>query len=310
MQQTAIHSTRFMNNLPLLRDLQVFVLVARCSSFIAAAEQLGVSAAFISKRIAILEKTLNLSLLHRTTRKVAITEDGKRIYQWMQRILNDIDHMMDDVSVIRQQPRGLLRVVSSIGFGRRFVAPALSALTRQYPELDIRLYVSDKLTDLIQDEFDLDVRVGNEISSHLIARKLSENYRILCAAPHYLQHHGLPKKFSDLATHSCLVIKERDHPFGLWRMQNKTCEETVKVTGTLSANHGEIVRQWCLEGHGIALRSVWDVKEDINAGRLIRILPDYYQTADIWAVYVRRLENSAKMRVAVEFLRHYFQQHI
>lgn len=299
-----------MNNLPLLSDLQVFVLVARGTSFIAAAEQLGVSAAFVSKRIAILEKTLNLSLLHRTTRKVAITEDGERVYEWTQRILNDIDHMMDDVSVIRQQPGGLLQVVSSIGFGRHFVAPALAALSDSYPELEIRLNVSDKLVDLIEEGFDLDIRVGNDIPPHLIARKLSANHRILCASADYLQQHGTPKKLSDLTGHSCLVIKERDHPFGLWRLQSKNHDESVKVTGALSSNHGEIVRQWSLEDKGIALRSIWDVKDDVAKGRLVHILPEYYQPADIWAVYARRLENSAKLRVAVDFMRQYFQHHL
>lgn len=310
MPQPAKHYIYFMNNLPLLSDLHVFVLVARCTSFIAAAEQLGVSAAFVSKRIAVLERTLNVSLLHRTTRKVAITEDGERVYAWTQRILSDLDHMMDDVSLIRQLPRGLLQMVSSIGFGRRFVAPALQALSQQYPDLEIRLTVSDKLIDLIQEGFDLDIRIGNDIPANLIARKLSANHRILCAAPAYLAKHGTPKKLHDLTGYCCLVIKERDHPFGLWRLKNKDNEESVKVTGALSSNHGEIVRQWSLQGCGIALRSIWDVKEDIQQGRLLHILPDYYQPADIWAVYVRRLENSAKMRVTVEFLRQYFQQNI
>ena len=119
-----------MNNMPILSDLRVFVLVARRAGFAAAAEELGVSPAFISKRIALLEKALDVSLLHRTTRRVAITEDGERIYEWAQRILNDVDQMMDELSEVRQAPQGMLRVVSSFGFGRRFVAPALSALAR------------------------------------------------------------------------------------------------------------------------------------------------------------------------------------
>lgn len=119
-----------MNNMPILSDLRVFVLVARRAGFAAAAEELGVSPAFISKRIALLEKALDVSLLHRTTRRVAITEDGERIYEWAQRILNDVDQMMDELSEVRRAPQGMLRVVSSFGFGRRFVAPALSALAR------------------------------------------------------------------------------------------------------------------------------------------------------------------------------------
>lgn len=243
-----------MNNMPILSDLRVFVLVARRAGFATAAEELGVSPAFISKRIALLEKTLDVSLLHRTTRRVAITEDGERIYEWAQRILNDVDQMMDELSEVRQAPQGMLRVVSSFGFGRRFVAPALSALARQYPQLELRLDVSDRLVDLVSEGFDLDIRIGDDIAPNLIARKLADNQRILCASPAYLQRHGAPKNPAELAGRSCLVIKERDHPFGLWRLQGPSGEETVKVTGALASNHGEIVHQWCLDGQGVALR--------------------------------------------------------
>lgn len=298
-----------MNNLPILSDLQVFVLVARRAGFAAAAEELGVSPAFISKRIALLEKALNVCLLHRTTRRVTITEDGERIYEWALRILNDVDQMMDEVSAIRQDPQGTLRIVTSFGFGRRFVAPALSELAMQFPSLDLRLEVSDRLLDMASEGFDLDIRIGDEIAPNLIARKLAQNHRILCAAPEYLAKNREPKNLNELSGRACLVIKERDHPFGLWRLQGPGGEESVKVTGVLSSNHGEIVHQWCLDGLGIALRSLWDVKESIASGRLVHILPEYSQPANIWAVYVSRLATSAKIRVTVEFLRNYFQQH-
>ncbi|EOX2433619.1 MULTISPECIES: LysR substrate-binding domain-containing protein [Serratia] len=303
------HKTRIMNNMPILSDLRVFVLVARRAGFAAAAEELGVSPAFISKRIALLEKALDVSLLHRTTRRVAITEDGERIYEWAQRILNDVDQMMDELSEVRQAPQGMLRVVSSFGFGRRFVAPALSALAREYPQLELRLDVSDRLVDLVSEGFDLDIRIGDDIAPNLIARKLADNQRILCASPAYLQRHGVPKSVAELAGRACLVIKERDHPFGLWRLQGPGGEETVKVTGALASNHGEILHQWCLDGQGVALRSAWDVKENIDSGRLVHILPEYFQPANIWAVYVSRLATSAKVRVTVEFLRDYFREH-
>jgi len=119
----------------------------------------------------------------------------------------------------------------------------------------------------------------------------------------------VPKSVAELAGRACLVIKERDHPFGLWRLQGPGGEETVKVTGALASNHGEIVHQWCLDGQGVALRSAWDVKENIDSGRLVHILPEYFQPANIWAVYVSRLATSAKVRVTVEFLRDYFREH-
>ena len=160
-----------MNNLPLLNDLRVFMLVARRAGFAAAAEELGVSPAFISKRVSLLEQTLNVVLLHRTTRRVTITEEGERIYEWAQRILQDVDEMMDELSDVRQVPQGTLRIISSFGFGRRVVAPALSALALQYPQLELRFDVQDRLVDLVNEGVDLDIRVGDDIAPNLIARQ-------------------------------------------------------------------------------------------------------------------------------------------
>ncbi|HBV3396313.1 LysR substrate-binding domain-containing protein [Klebsiella pneumoniae] len=303
------HKTQIMNNLPLLNDLRVFMLVARRAGFAAAAEELGVSPAFVSKRVSLLEQTLNVMLLHRTTRRVTITEEGERIYEWAQRILQDVDEMMDELSDVRQVPQGTLRIISSFGFGRRVVAPALSALALQYPQLELRFDVQDRLVDLVNEGVDLDIRVGDDIAPNLIARQLAANHRVLCASPQFLDRHAPPKQLSDLAALPCLVIKERDHPFGVWQLHSKEGQHAIKVTGPLSSNHGEIVHQWCLDGQGIALRSWWDVRENIASGHLVQVLPDYWQPANVWAVYVSRLATSAKIRTTVEFLRHYFQQH-
>ncbi|HHU2239230.1 TPA: DNA-binding transcriptional regulator DmlR, partial [Escherichia coli] len=118
-----------------------------------------------------------------------------------------------------------------------------------------------------------------------------------------------PKHLTDLSALPCLVIKERDHPFGVWQLRNKEGHHAIKVTGPLSSNHGEIVHQWCLDGQGIALRSWWDVSENIASGHLVQVLPEYYQPANVWAVYVSRLATSAKVRITVEFLRQYFAEH-
>ncbi|MFT3211930.1 LysR substrate-binding domain-containing protein [Klebsiella pneumoniae] len=303
------HKTQIMNNLPLLNDLRVFMLVARRAGFAAAAEELGVSPAFVSKRVSLLEQTLNVMLLHRTTRRVTITEEGERIYEWAQRILQDVDEMMDELSDVRQVPQGTLRIISSFGFGRRVVAPALSALALQYPQLELRFDVQDRLVDLVNEGVDLDIRVGDDIAPNLIARQLAANHRVLCASPQFLARHAPPKQLSDLVALPCLVIKERDHPFGVWQLHSKEGQHAIKVTGPLSSNHGEIVHQWCLDGQGIALRSWWDVRENIASGHLVQVLPDYWQPANVWAVYVSRLATSAKIRTTVEFLRHYFQLH-
>ncbi len=295
-----------MNNLPNPDDLRVFATVVRKASFSAAADELGASPAYVSKRIRLLEETLATRLLHRTTRRVAVTEDGERVFAWAQRILDDMDHLMQEVSATRSEPRGLLRVSCSFGFGRNIVAPALSGLAEKYPALQMRLELVDRMIDIAAEGVDLDIRVGDDIAPHLIARRLAANHRVLCAAPAYLARRSAPRQLNELAAHDCLVIKERDHPFGVWRLSSGASEQSVKVTGPLSSNHGEVVVQWALDGRGIALRSMWDVGEHLRAGQLVQVLPQWRQEANVWAVYPRRLQASAKLRVCVEFLQEHF----
>ena len=297
-----------MNKTPSNEDLRVFIVVARKSSFAAAAIELGVSAAYVTKRIRILEETLATKLLHRTTRRVVVTEEGERVYHWAQRVLDDIDHLMQEVSITRRVPRGLLRVSSSFGFGRNLVAPAISLLVERHPTLAVRFEVFDRLVDVAAEGFDLDLRVGDEIAPHLIARRLASNHRVLCAAPAYLAKRGAARTLADLANHDCLVIKERDHPFGVWKLDANGTEHTVKVTGPLSTNNGEIAVRWAVDGRGIVLRSMWDVGPLLRTGQLVQILPGHRQEANVWAVYPSRLSSSAKVRVCVEFLEDYFKR--
>lgn len=294
-----------MNNDPLPEDLRVFSAVVRKASFSGAAEELGVSPSYVTKRVQILESVLKTRLFHRTTRRVVVTEEGERVYHWALKILDDVDHLVEEIGITRQAPRGSLRVCSSFGFGRRMVAPALSAFSQLHPSLQVRFEVFDRLVDVASEGFDLDVRVGDEIAPHLIAKRLADNHRVLCAAPAYLKRAGIPKTLSDLATHDCLIIKERDHPFGVWRLHSRgrvRKESTIKVRGPLSSNNGEMVVQWAVDGRGVALRSTWDVGPLIAAGKLVHLLPEYTQEANVWAVYPSRLNTSAKVRVCVEFL--------
>ena len=297
-----------MHKTPATDDLRVFTAVVRRASFAEAATELGASPAYVSKRIRLLEDELAVKLLHRTTRRVAVTEEGERVFHWAQRILDDWDQLLQEVAVTRREPRGLLKVSCSFGFGRRVVAPVLSQLAERHPGLQVRLEVFDRLVDVAGEGFDLDIRVGDEIAPHLIARRLADNQRVLCAAPGYLARKGVPRSVADLASHDCLVIKERDHPFGVWRLRSGASDETVKVRGPLSANNGEMAVQWAVDGRGIVLRSLWDVGAELRSGRLVRLLPDWRQEANIWAVYPTRLERSAKVRVCVEFLQAHFDR--
>ncbi|MBA4707194.1 LysR family transcriptional regulator [Aquitalea aquatica] len=297
-----------MKDLLQLEDLRVFCLVVRKGGFAAAAEAMAASPAYVSKRIRVLEQCLGCRLLDRTTRRIAMTERGERIYGWAGKILQDVEQMSVEIGTAREQPRGIIRISSSFGFGRVHLAPALGELAQHYPELSIRFEVADCLVDLAQEGIDLDIRVGNQIAPQLLARKLANNRRILCASPTYLAQHGSPATLNALSQHNCLVIKERDHPFGVWRLLSPQGECSIRVQGALAANHGEVVHQWALQGHGIMLRSLWDVAHELEGGELVQVLPDYYLPADIWAVYPEKLANSAKLRVCVEFIQQYFQR--
>ncbi len=182
------------------------------------------------------------------------------------------------------------------------VAPALARLTEQYPQLGVRFDLFDRLVDVGGEGFDLDIRIGDDIAPHLIARWLASNHRVLCASPDYLARHGTPRQIADLATHACLAIKERDHPFGVWRLAERGETHSVKVTGPLSTNHGEVAVQWALAGRGIVLCLMWNVRPYLQSGALRQVMPDVTQPANVWAVYPARLATSAKVRACVDFL--------
>lgn len=293
---------------PLPEDLRVFLTVIRKAGFAAAADELGLSPAYVSKRIQILEATLATRLLHRTSRRVALTEDGERVQRWAVRILEDFQLLHDELSEAHAEPRGRLHLCSSFGFGRNHVAPAISQLAELYPQLEIRLDLFDRVVDIISEGFDLEIRVGDDIPGQHIGRRLVTNRRVLCAAPDYLERRGTPQALADLEQHDCLVLKERDNAFGLWQLEHDGANETVRVSGPLSSNSGEIVLQWALDGRGMLLRSLWDVRPLLEQGRLVQVLHEYTQSANVWAVYPTRLANSGKLRACVEFLQQHFQR--
>jgi LysR family transcriptional activator of dmlA len=231
-----------------------------------------------------------------------VTDAGERVYASAQQIFQGVEHLGETVAGGRLDPRGALRITTSFRLGRKHIAPALSLLAQRYPALDITLDAVDRRVDLISENIDLDVRVAEVEEPHLVAHRIAESTRVLCAAPSYLERRGLPASIAELSQHDCLVLRDRNQPFGVWRLTGPKGAEKVKVTGRLSSNNSEIVRGWAIDGHGILLPSRWDVHADLLAGRLVSILPPYWQPADIWAASTVRLSHSAKVRVCVRFL--------
>lgn len=290
-----------MNSLPPLQDIRVFVTVARLRSFSATANQLGVSPAYVSKRVGLLEKQLNAKLLLRSSRHMGLTMEGRVVFERASQLLEVMDQMLSEIGTEKLVARGEMRMVTSTGYGSLCIAPLLSQLAHSYPELRIDLELVDRPIDVIAEGFDMEIRIGGTLPGHLIARKLATNYRILCVSSDYIERNGMPQRLKDLEAHSCIGIRERDQNFGIWRMDGPKGIETVHPPTLLTTNNGEVARQWCLDGHGIMLRSFWSVREDIHAQRLVHILPEYTQHADVFAIYPSRLSASAKLRVCVEF---------
>lgn len=288
-------------------DLAVFCETVNYMSFSETAQMLGVSSAYITKRIQVLEEQLQVKLFYRTTRQVVLTEQGELVHALAQQILHNVDDLHEKIALSKKEPRGVLKVSTSFGFGRRVVGHSLAEFSLKYPLMQVRLEVFDRLVDLGKDKFDLDVRIGDIIAPNYIAKKLATNYRILCASPNYLKQHGTPKELADLAQHNCLIIKERDHPVGIWRLSSGSKVSNVKVHGSLVTNNGEIAVAWALGGHGIMLRSIWDSQQHLRSGELVHILKDYRQDANIWAVFPERLGATAKIKYCVKHLEEYFR---
>jgi LysR family transcriptional activator of dmlA len=242
-------------------------------------------------------------LFHRTTRRVVITQDGERAFQWAQQILGDANAMSEAFSSAKKEPSGLLRIATSQRLGREHVAPILSALGERFPRVDVWLELLDRRVDLITENFDIDIRVGDPTQPHLIAQHMVTSRRILCAAPEYLRKRGAPRSVRELAEHECLLYRERDQPFGMWRLSGPKGVESVKVTSRFSSNHSDVVRNWSIDGNGICLLSVWDIGRPLHEGRVMRVLPSHHEPADIWAMTSTRSAGSAKVRVCVQFLK-------
>ncbi len=291
-----------MNNI-LPQDLRVFIQAARRANFSAAALDLGASPAYVSKRIAMLESSLKVKLFHRSTRHVSVTERGELMLSWAQRVLDVYDQLEGTLQEPKVDIRGGLRIAASSGLGRNHVAPVLSELVKMHPGLEIDLEILDRSVDLVDEEFDIDVRVGDVREHHVIPHHLTRGRRILCASPEYLKARHEPMSLADLSRHSCLLIRERNETFGRWPLQGPDGSRNVRVSASLASNHGDVIKQWALEGHGIMLRSYWDVAESLARGDLVHVLGKFWQPADVWAVTKIRSDNSAKTRLCIRHLR-------
>lgn len=292
-----------------LSELDFFSLLVKTGSLAAAARELDLTPPAVTKRLAQMEARLGVRLLNRTTRRISLTNEGEVYLAHARRILAEVEEMEQLVSSSRVTPKGLLRVSATLGFGRTHLTPLVSAFIRQYPEVDVQLMLYDRAQSFSEGEFDVAVRFGEPSDGRILARKIAPNRRLLCASPLYLKQHAAPEVPADLAQHNCLVLRQNDSAFGMWRFSRGRTHETVKVRGSLSSNDGEVVLNWALDGHGVLMRAEWDIAKYLRSGRLVRLLDDYeLPPADIYAVYPERHNLSAKVTTFIDFLTAQFRQ--
>jgi DNA-binding transcriptional LysR family regulator len=257
----------------------------------------------VSKRLSALEARLGIRLINRTTRSMSLTTEGELYFSHAARILTQIHEVEQMVSSSRATPKGLIRVNASLGFGRRYIGPALAAFYSRYPEVEIKLEISDHPLDLTTHGFDLSIRFGTLPDAAFHARKIASNRRLLCASPLYLQKHGTPERLADLQQHNCIFIRQNETPYGVWSFAAGSRTQNIKVHGALGCNDGEVALNWALEGYGILMRAEWDIARYVRSGRLQLILEDQTPTrADVYAVYPQQLQLSARVRTLIDFL--------
>src|SRR5712672_819153 len=285
-----------------LAEMAVFSRVVAAGSLSSAARELGLSPAVISRRLAALESRLGVRLINRTTRSLHLTDEGANYYDTCARLLSEIEEADAAVSAGRVEPQGPLKVALPASFGHRHIAPLIPRFASRYPKVQLALSLSDRSVNVIEEGFDLAVRIADLADSSLAARKLAPNRRVVCASPEYLKRHGTPRTPQDLVSHNCLTTTD----FAMtWDYKDPDERGgAVRVSGRFACDNWEVLREWALAGLGIALKSTWDIRQQLQDGSLIPLFPGYTFASDvaIYAVYPHRRFLPAKTRAFIEFL--------
>ncbi|MBB4210520.1 DNA-binding transcriptional LysR family regulator [Rhodothalassium salexigens DSM 2132] len=288
-----------------LTAIRVFLRVADVAGFTEAARRLGVSKSAVSKQVTALEDHLGVKLVHRTTRQVRLTDEGRAYAERCRRLLDDLDEADAAVRSLRAAPRGRLRVNAALTFGTLHVAPALAAFCRAYPEVVVDLDLSDRFVDIVDEGYDLAIRIGALTDMGMIARQLAPARLAVVAAPDYLDARGMPAGPEALTDHACLLYKGR-RGAAEWTLEtadDPPRRSVVRVAGPLVANNGDVIRCAARDGLGLALMPTFAIADDLAAGRLVPALPGWAPPpAVVQAVYPPTRHLSAKVRAFIDFL--------
>jgi len=285
--------------------MSIFVRVVSAGSLSAAARELGLSPAVVSRRLAALEARLGVRLINRTTRSLHLTDEGASYSEACARILTEIEEADATASARLVEPQGVLRVALPASFGHQHIAPLVPRFAARYPKVQLALSLSDRRVSVIEEGYDLAVRIADLEDSSLAARKLAPNRRVVCASPRYLAKHGTPRTPEELAQRNFLVTTW-EHEFSMMLEYKDPAGKagTVRVSGRYACDNWEVLREWALAGLGVALKSTWDVRRHLEDGSLVPLCPGYTFGTDvaIYAVYPHRRYLPAKTRAFIDFL--------
>jgi DNA-binding transcriptional LysR family regulator len=292
-------------------SIRVFVKVVESSSFAGAAARLGISASMVTLHVKELEERLGVRLLNRTTRKVSLTEAGRAYHERCKRLLADLEETEQAVSDMHAAPRGELHINATPTFGILQLAPAMADFTTRFPEISVELMLSEHTVDLVEEGFDVAVRVGELPDSSLIARQLAPCHMVVCGAPSYFEKHGKPRTPADLTTHNCLTVTGTGLPYyRAWHlMAADGTTLNISPMGNLRTNSGAVLIVAAIAGHGLACLPTYLVGDALHSGRLVTVLDDYMAPPlPLRALYPHNRYLSAKVRAFVDFLAARFGQ--
>jgi DNA-binding transcriptional LysR family regulator len=269
-------------------DIRFFTAIAAAPSLAAAARALDVTPPAVSLRLRSLEQRLGVQLISRSARRLTLTDEGELLLQRGRALLDDAAELTDELLARRGAIAGHLRILAPLGFGRRHIAPVAASFRASHPQVSVELMLSDRLGRAAADSCDIMIHIGALKDSTLRVLRLAPNQRYLCASPAYLSRYGSPAHPQDLHHHACIALRENEEDVTLWRFareRTKRAPDIIRIEPALASNDGDVVKAWALAGCGLIVRSEWDVAEDLKAGRLVRLLPDYLlPSADVVAL--------------------------
>lgn len=291
-----------------LDDIRVFMRVAELESLSAAGRDLRKTPAVVSSRIARLEQATGVSLLWRTTRQVKLTPEGETFLEHCAEIMRAVADAEALLTRDDAAPSGPVRISAPTGIGETILAPLFGKFSLEYPEINIQLHLTDRIVNLVEEKYDLAIRISELRDAGLIIRKLADNTRVICATPQYIQEHGAPMTPHELRNHKCLLLRFPGSQQYQWKLTAPDGEVfNLPIKGPLDSNRTVILKKWALEGLGLTMQNKIDVSQELEAGMLVPVLTDHeIDSHGIFAVYPKRRHMPPRLRSTIDFVAKHF----